>query len=161
MQNEISDLRANCRASPHLQASAYTYKRYKLSARAGNHVDNSTYFEEQNKTGDYYKRRFSSYLDEHLATIIDKCHRSQDLTPHKDFLIRFSQDERMREVYGWLATEYDDDESWHNLVWAATIALADFRVYRAQLRNVSGCVAKLRLRPTMYCGSWSNSKTLK
>ena len=96
------------------------------------------YFEEQNKTGDYYERRFSSYLDEHLATIIDKCHRSQDLTPHKDFLIRFTQDERMREVYAWLATEYDDDESWHNLVWAATIALADFRVYRAQLRNVSG-----------------------
>ena len=47
------------------------------------------YFEEQNKTGDYYERRFSSYLDEHLATIIDKCHRSQDLTPHKDFLIPF------------------------------------------------------------------------
>jgi len=57
------------------------------------------YFEEQNTTGAYYERRFRSFADEHLATIIDKWPFRRELELHKDCLIRLVEDERMREAY--------------------------------------------------------------
>jgi hypothetical protein len=39
----------------------------------------------------------------------------------------------MREAYDLLATQYRDDESWHQLIWAATMASLDFQKYRKDL----------------------------
>ena len=95
------------------------------------------YFQEQNKTGDYYERRFTSFADEHLATIIEKRADRRDLELHKECLIRLGQDERLREAYGLLVTQFSEDESWHKLVWAAATATLDFETHRIGLFDAS------------------------
>ena len=95
------------------------------------------YFQEQNRTGVYYERKFESFVDEHLAAIIEQHAHPRELKLHEECLIRVAQDERMREAYGLLTTQFGDDESWHNLVWAATTASLDFQKYRIGLSNAS------------------------
>jgi hypothetical protein len=95
------------------------------------------YFEEHNKTGAHYERKFKSFADEHLATIIEKRPHRNELALHKECLIRIAQDERMREAYTLLATQFSEDESWHKLIWAATTASQDFRTYRLELSHAS------------------------
>jgi hypothetical protein len=95
------------------------------------------FFEEHNKTGDYYDRRFKSFLDEHRATIIEKRPNLKELKLHKECLIRLAQDERMREAYCLLAKQFCEDERWHKLVWAAAAASLDFHKYRIGLSNAS------------------------
>ena len=101
------------------------------------------YFREQNEKGDYYHRTFSSFVDEHLATLIERRNKVDELISHKECLIRLCLDERMRQSYGLLSTQFNNDESWHKLVWAATTAAIDFWPHRMALANSSVLCRKI------------------
>jgi hypothetical protein len=62
---------------------------------------------------------------------------------HKECLLRIAQDERMREAYGLLTTQFTKDQNWHKLLWAATTASLDFSRYRIQLSKASALCRKI------------------
>jgi hypothetical protein len=101
------------------------------------------YFEVQNKTGDYYHRRFNSFMDEHLATLIEKRNRTSELMSHKECLVRLANDERMRQAYADLSRQFDDDERWHKLAWAATTSDIEFRPHMIGLAHAAGLCERI------------------
>lgn len=101
------------------------------------------YIKIQNKTGEYKARRFTSFLDEHLATIIDDWSFQNELVSHRDRLIRFVQDERLQGAYARLVGEFLEDESWHNLIWASSCAAVDFDLCRKALSNAAWVCAQI------------------